>query len=70
MVIKWLEICLLLSKNTSPKKYIELTNIMIHFVVENYNEYLPFNVIIDSEKIRKIIEKINNKNEGQTFRNN
>ena len=70
MVIECLEICLPLSKNTSLEKYIELTNIMIHFVVENYNEYLVFKVTMDLEKTRKIIEKIKNKNEGQTSGNN
>ena len=53
MVMKCLEICLPLSKNTSPKKYIEVTNIIIHDIVENYNEYLPFKVNLDLEKTRK-----------------
>ena len=62
MVIECLEICLPLSK-MQVQKNIKLTDI-----VENYNKYLPFKVNIDLEKTRKIIEKIKNKNEGQTSR--
>ena len=65
MIMECLEICLALSKKAGPKKYIELTNIIIPNVVENYNKYLPFKVNLDLEKIRKIIEKIKNQNEGQ-----
>ena len=70
MVMEYLEICLPLSKKASPKRYIKLTDIIIHDIVENYNKYLPFRVTMDSETIRKIIEKIKNQNVGQTSRNN
>ena len=70
MIIKCFEIWLPLSKKVSPNKYIELTNIIILNVIENYNEYLPINIHIDPSKIRKFIEKIKNKNEGQTSENN
>ena len=53
MIMKCLEICLALSKKSSPKKYIELTNIIIPNVVENYNKYLPFKVNLDLEKKNK-----------------
>ena len=56
MVMECLEICLTLSKKASPKKYIEL-NIIIPYIVENYNEYLLFRVNLDPEKTRKVIEK-------------
>ena len=70
MVMGCLEICLPLSNKSSSEKYIKLTNIIIPDIVENYNEYLPFRVTMDSETARKIIEKkIKNQNEGQTFRN-
>ena len=62
MVIECLEICLPLSKMLVQK------NIKLTDIVENYNKYLPFKVNIDLEKTRKIIEKIKNKNEGQTSR--
>ena len=48
MVMKCLEICLPISKKASLKKYIELTDIIIPNIVENYNEYLPFRVMMDS----------------------
>ena len=70
MVIECLEICLTLSKKASPKKYIELTDIIISDIVKDYNKYLPFKVTMDSETTRKIIEKIKNQNEGQISRNN
>ena len=53
MIMECLEICLALSKKSSPKKYIELTNIIIPNVVENYNKYLPFKVNLDLEKKNK-----------------
>ena len=40
------------------ERYIEITDIIIPNIVENYNEYLPFIINMDSKKIRKIIEKI------------
>ena len=45
-----LEISLPLSIKVSPEKYIELTDIIILDIVENYNEYLPFKVNLDPEK--------------------
>ena len=57
MVIECLEIYSPLSKNASPEKYIEFTDITIPDIVKNYNEYLLFKVTLESEKIRKIIEK-------------
>ena len=56
-----LENCLPLSKKASPDKYIELTDIIISYIVENYNEYLPFRVNLDLEKTKKVLEK-NKKN--------
>ena len=53
-----LEISLPSSIKASPEKYIELTDIIILDIVENYNEYLPFKVNLDPEKTRKVIEKI------------
>ena len=38
MVMECLEIYLFFSKKAIPEKYIELTNIIIPNVVENYNE--------------------------------
>ena len=46
-----------LSKKASPEKYIELTDIIISYIVENYNEYLPFRVNLDPEKTKKVLEK-------------
>ena len=45
MVMECLEICLPLSKKASPKKHIKLTDIIIHDIIDYYNEYLPFKVI-------------------------
>ena len=70
MVIECLGIFLRLFKNISPEKYIKITDIIIPDIIENYNEYLPFKVTMDPEKTRKTIEKIKNKNEGQTSGNN
>ena len=68
MVIECLKICLPLF---NKERYIEITDLIISDIVENYNEYLPFIVNMNSEKIKKIIEKIKNiKNEGQTSKNN
>ena len=61
-----LEICLPLFKKASLEKYIELINIIIPNVVENYNEYLSFKVDLDQKKNKKINRKIKNQNEGQT----
>ena len=58
MVMECLETSLPLSIKASPKKYIELTDIIIPDIVENYNEYLPFKVNLDLEKTRKVIGKI------------
>ena len=62
MIMECLEICLPISNKASLEKYIELTDIIIPDIVENYNEYLPFRVTMDSETTRKIIEKIKNLN--------
>ena len=70
MVMECLEISLPLSIKDSPKKYIELTNIIIPDIVDNYNEYLPFQVNLDPEKTRKVIEKIKLCKNGETFNNN
>ena len=58
MVMECLEISLPLSIKASSKKYIELIDITISNIVENYNEYLPFRVNLEPEKTRKVIEKI------------
>ena len=58
MVMECLEISLPLSTKASPEKYIELIDIIIPDIVENYNEYLLFSVNLDPEKTRKVIEKI------------
>ena len=55
MVIECLENCLPLS---NKERYIELTDIIIHDIVSNYNEMLPIKVGVYSKKIQKIIEKI------------
>ena len=70
MVMKCLEIILLLSIKVSLEKYIELTDIIILDIVENYNEYLPFRVNLDPEKTRKVIEKIKLCRNGETSNNN
>ena len=48
MVMECLEINLSISKNASLGKYIELIDIIIPNIVENYNEYLPFKVNLHS----------------------
>ena len=70
MVMECLEISLPLSIKASPEKYIELTDIIIPDIVDNYNEYLPFQVNLDPEKTRKVIEKIKLCRNGETFNNN
>ena len=57
MIIECFEICLPLSKKTSPEKYIELTDIIIPNIIENYNEYLPIKIHINPSKIRDTIKK-------------
>ena len=57
MIMECLESSLPLSIKASSEKYIELTNIIIHDIVKNYNKYLPFKVNLDPEKTRKVIEK-------------
>ena len=64
MIKECFEISLPLSKKSNLEKYIKLTDIIISNIIENYNEYLPIKAHIDPSKIRKIIEKIKNKNEG------
>ena len=51
MVIECLEICLPLF---NKERYIEITYIIILDIVENYNEYLPFIVNMNSNKKEKI----------------
>ena len=70
MVMECLEISLPLSIKASLEKYIELKNIIILDIVENYNEYLPFRVNLDPEKTRKVIEKIKLCRKGETSNNN
>ena len=57
MIMEYLESILPLTIKASPEQYIELTNILIPDMVENYNKYLPFKVNLDPEKTRKVIEK-------------
>ena len=47
MIMECLESSLPLSIKASPEKYIELTDIIILDIVENYNKYLPFRVNLD-----------------------
>ena len=58
MIMECLESSLPLTVKASPEKHIELTDIIIPDIVNNYNEYLPFRVNLDSEKTRKVMEKI------------
>ena len=55
MIMECLESSLPLFIKASPEKYIELTDIIILDIVENYNEYLPFRVNLDPETTRKVI---------------
>ena len=48
MVMECLESSLPLSIKASPKIYIELIDTIIPDVVNNYNEYLPFKVNLDT----------------------
>ena len=50
MVMERLESSLHLSIKANPGKYIELTDIIIPDIVENYNEYLPFRVNLDPKE--------------------
>ena len=58
MIMECLESSLPLSIKASSEKYIELTNIIIHDIVKNYNKYLPFKVNLDPEKNKKSNRKI------------
>ena len=53
MIMECLEISLSLCIKASPEKYIELADIIIPDIVENYNEYLPFRVNLDLQKLEK-----------------
>ena len=53
MVMECLESSLFLFIKASPEKYIELTDIIILDMVDNYNEYLPFRVNLDPGKKKK-----------------
>ena len=48
MVIECLEICLPLF---NKERYIEIIDIIISDIVENYYENIPFTINMDSEKI-------------------
>ena len=58
MIMECFEICLPLSNKASSEKYIELTDIIIPNIIENYNEYLLIKIHINPSKIRDTIEKI------------
>ena len=47
VIMECLQSSLSLSIKASPEKYIELTDIIILDIVENYNKYLPFRVNLD-----------------------
>ena len=66
MIMECFEICL----PRSNKEYIELINIIIPNVIENYNEYLPIKIYINPSKIRDTIEKIKLCKNGKTSINN
>ena len=51
MIMKRFEISLSLSKKANPDKYIELIDIIIPNIIENYNEYLPMKIHINPSKI-------------------
>ena len=51
-----LESSLPLSIKVSPEEYIELTDIIIPDIVDNYDEYLPFRVNLDPKKTRQVKE--------------
>ena len=70
MVIECLENSLPLFIKANLKKYIELIDITILDIVENYNKYLPFKVNLDKKKTRTVIEKIKLSRNGETFNNN
>ena len=70
MIMETFEIFLPLSKKASPEKYIELIDIRIPNIIENYNEYLLIKINIDLSKIRNTIEKIKLCRNGETSRNN
>ena len=40
------------------------------YIVNNYNEYLPFKVNLDPETTRRVVEKIKNCRNGETSKNN
>ena len=58
MIMECLKTSLPLSIKADLEIYIELTNTIIHDIVNNYNEYLPFKVNLDPETTRRVIEKI------------
>ena len=53
MIMEYLESSLPLYIKVSPEKYIELIDIIILDIVENYNKYLPFSFNLDPEKNKK-----------------
>ena len=70
MIMECLENSLPLSIKASPKIYIELTDTIIPDIVNNYNEYLPFKVNLDTETTKRVIEKIKLCINGETPNNN
>ena len=70
MIMECLETSLPLSIKADPEMYVELTNIIIPDIVNNYNEYLPFKVNLDPETTRRVVEKIKNCRNGETSKNN
>ena len=70
MIMECLETSLPLTIKADPEIYVELTNTIIHDLVSNYNEYLPFKVNLDPEITRRVVEKIKNCRNGETSKNN
>ena len=70
MVMECLETSLPPSIKANPEIYIELTNTIIPDIVHNYNEYLPFEVNLDPETTRRVIEKIKLCRNGEISKNN
>ena len=69
MIMECFESCIPSSKKASLEKYIELTDIIISHIIENYNKYLPIKIHIDPSKIQKFIEKVKYPDGGQPSNN-
>ena len=65
-----LESSLPISIKASLEKYVELIDIIIPNIVDNYNKYLPFRVNLDPETTRSVIKKIKLCRNGETSNNN